>query len=372
MAKINTRSPHYITITAPKLSSVNFDIWIYTGTKITDRTSGNLFRLSSTAITNTVTIEIAELVSDYILSEFNGVYSCNNVWVDFRSQSVISGATQAYTGFTTLSGFNGYGFFEQGANPQNLQSLLQSNTTILKPDDSPVVLAVDTSITTSISFFAGGQPLYTQLITASNDSKEQIKYVSNSVSGADTFEQRVLLSGGTFENNLCIQEFLDDFTIYPVDTIYINGAYGVDVIKVDNIQECKYEPYKLTFINKFGALQDIWFFKRTNETLATKTEDFKRNIVINGAYDTSRHQQKVLTKNGNEKLTLNTGYYPESYNDVFKQMQLSEDNWIEINNRTLPINVSSSSLAFKTHLNDKLINYTIDIEFAYDTINNIR
>ena len=53
-------------------------------------------------------------------------------------------------------------------------------------------------------------------------------------------------------------------------------------------------------------------------------------------------------------------------------MQLSEDCWIEIKNQTLPINVSSSSLAFKTQLNDKLINYTIDIEFAYDTINNIR
>ena len=53
-------------------------------------------------------------------------------------------------------------------------------------------------------------------------------------------------------------------------------------------------------------------------------------------------------------------------------MQLSEDNWIEINNKTLPINVSGSSLAFKTQLNDKLINYTVEIEFAYDTINNIR
>ena len=53
-------------------------------------------------------------------------------------------------------------------------------------------------------------------------------------------------------------------------------------------------------------------------------------------------------------------------------MQLSEDCWIEINNQTLPINVSSSSLKYKTQLNDKIINYTIEIEFAYDTINNIR
>ncbi len=114
------------------------------------------------------------------------------------------------------------------------------------------------------------------------------------------------------------------------------------------------------------------FFKRSNETLTTKKEEFKRNIIVNGAYDRSRHQQKILTKNGTEKLTLNTGFYPEEYNDVFKEMQLSEDCWIEIENKTLPISVSSSSLNYKTHLNDKLINYTIDINFAFDTINNIR
>jgi len=372
MSKINTRSPYYITLTAPKLSSVNFDIWIYTGTKITDRTSGNLFRLSSTAIANTVTVEISELVSDYILSSFNGVYDSEIVWVDYRSQSVISGTAQAYTTFTTLKGFNGYGFFEDGANPQNLQSLLQSNTTILKLDDAPVNLAVDTSITTSVAFYANNEQVYTKTIASSNESDNQIEYVTNTTNGADDFEQRVLLDGGTFEGSMCLQEFTDDFTIFPVDTIYIDGTNGIEVVKVDNIQECKYQPYKVTFINKFGALQDLWFFKRTNETLTTKKEDFKRNIVVNGSYDTSRHQQKVLTKNGNEKLTLNTGYYPESYNDVFKQMQLSEDNWIEINNKTLPINVSGSSLAFKTQLNDKLINYTVEIDFAYDTINNIR
>ena len=69
---------------------------------------------------------------------------------------------------------------------------------------------------------------------------------------------------------------------------------------------------------------------------------------------------------------VTTGFYPEEYNKLFKEMQLSEDCWIEIENKTLPISVSSSSLNYKTHLNDKLINYTIEINFAFDTINNIR
>ena len=372
MAKINTRSPYYITTTATNLTQVDYVVRVYTGTKTTDRNTGAKFNLSSQAIANVVTVEIGELVSDYILSTFNGDYECTNVWVDIDSQSYIQGVAQGLSSFPPKSGFNGYGFFEQGANPQNLQSLLQSNTTILKLDDAPVNLAVDTSITTSVSFYSNNEQVYTKTIASSLESDNQIEYVTNTTNGADDFEQRVLLDGGTFEGSSCLQEFADDFTIFPVDTIYIDGTNGVKVIKVDNIQECKYQPYKVTFINKFGALQDLWFFKRSNETLTTKTEDFKRNIVVNGAYDTSRHQQKVLTKNGNEKLSLNTGFYPEEYNEVFKQMQLSEDCWVEINNQTLPLNVSSSSLAFKTQLNDKLINYTIEIDFAYDTINNIR
>jgi hypothetical protein len=57
---------------------------------------------------------------------------------------------------------------------------------------------------------------------------------------------------------------------------------------------------------------------------------------------------------------------------VFRQLLLSDKVWIEINSQTLPVNIASSSLQFKTQLNDKLINYTIDVDYAFDKINNIR
>ena len=57
---------------------------------------------------------------------------------------------------------------------------------------------------------------------------------------------------------------------------------------------------------------------------------------------------------------------------MFRQLLLSDKVWIEINSQTLPVNIASSSLQFKTQLNDKLINYTIDVDYAFDKINNIR
>ncbi len=378
MAKINTRSPYYVsTGTVTNLTSTTLDLYIYTGTQgvggiFNSRPTKPTYSLQSFAVQGVSVFEISELVKDYFQNNFDGFYQSDNYWVDYRTTNFISGVAQTPSSFTGLTGFYGYGYFDDGENPQNNNSLLQSNKTIVKLGDAPVNLAVDTSSTTNVAFYSDNQLIYNKSISSSTQNDLQIEYVTNTINGSDVFEDRVIQDGGTFESSECLTDFSNEFTIFPVDTIYVDGADGVDLIKVQNIEECKYQPYKITFINKFGALQNIWFFKRSNETLSTKKEEFKRNIIVNGTYNISNHQNKVLTKNGSEKLTLNTGFYPEEYNEVFKQMQLSEDCWIEVNNKTLPINITSSELAYKTQLNDKLINYTINIEYAFDVINNIR
>lgn len=370
MSKLNARSPYYINISESNLTSVTMNLYIYTGTKITDRT--NLFVLESYAINESVTFEIGEIVRDYILQTFDGDYASEIVWVDYATNSYINGDAQGLTSYTTLRGFDGYGYFDEGANPQNDSGLLQSNYKIVKLDDAPAVIPVDAEITNRVTYELDGELVYTFAVTGGDYSDKQIKYVSNTINGVDSFEERVTQDGGTFENSICLQQFADEFTLFDFDTIYIDTDSGVLSVTVENVCEIKYTPLKVTFVNKFGALQDIWFFKRSNETLSTKEESFKRNIIVNGAYDTSRHQNKLLTKNGIEKLDLNTGFYPEEYNEVFKQMQLSQECWIEIDSKTLPIKVVDSGFSYKTRVNDKLINYTIKIEFAFDTINNIR
>ena len=377
MSNINVRSPYYITTgTVTGLNSTVIEIYIYTGARITDRPSTPTYNLEGFAIKNEVTFEISELVKDYISQTFSGTYSTNLLWVDYRTTQTINGVAQTISGYTYLKALNGYGYFEEGANPQNDSAVYISNNIILKLDDSPVVFAVDNSITQSVAYLLNGEIVRTIVPVQSSLSSEQVRYITNGVDGADSFEDRVILAGGVFEDNVCIEGFEDEFILMDCDSIHVTYADGNDlkvkILKVQNVEECKYDPYKLTFVNKFGALQDIWFFKRTNKTLTTKKESFKRNIISGASYSTSKHQDTILTKQGSEKLTLNTGYYPEDYNEVFKQLELSEECWIEIESKTLPINISSTSLAYKTQLNDKIINYTIDVEFANNTINDIR
>lgn len=377
MSNINVRSPHYITTgTVTGLNSTTIEIYIYSGARITDRPSAPTYNLEGFAIDNEVTFEISELVKDYISQTFSGTYSTNLLWVDYRTTQTINGVAQTISGYTYRKALNGYGYFKEGANPQNDSAVYISNNIILKLDDSPVVFAVDNSITQSVAYLLNGEIVRTIVPVQSSLSTEQVRYITNGVDGADSFEDRVILAGGVFEDNVCIEGFEDEFILMDCDSIHVTYADGNDlkvkILKVQNVEECKYDPYKVTFVNKFGALQDIWFFKRTNKTLTTKKESFKRNIISGASYSTSKHQDKILTKQGSEKLTLNTGYYPEDYNEVFKQLELSEECWIEIDSKTLPINISSTSLAYKTQLNDKIINYTIEVEFANNTINDIR
>ena len=379
MAKINARSPYFVNVAASNLTSAKLELYVYTGAVSSSWSGSITYSLTSTAVNAEVTFEISELIRDYINTGFDGEYNTSNFYstinVDYRITKSISGTAQTPdTPVLGVRAFDGYGYFEDGANPQLLQGLLISNKIILKPDDSPLRIPVDANNTTSVSFFSKGVEIYTDAVANVTDSDNWIEYITNETqAGADSYKDRVLESGGTFEDSACLENLLRENGIYPVDTVYVNATEGVTKLEVRNIEECLRTPYKAVFVNKYGALQDLWFFKKTNLNLKVQDERFKRNILNSGSYNTYEHLDKILTKNGKQTLDLNTGFYPEEYNDVFKELMLSEMVWIEFGaNNNLPVNIVSSDFNYKTHINDKLINYSITLEFAFNAINNVR
>ena len=382
MSKINVRSPYFVNLQGTTLLSATIEIKIYEGTTANTTWLGNpQYTLTSTAVNKNINFEISELIKDYIPAAFDGGYTqgstadvsrATTIYVDYRITETLTTGVLSPVDTLGLRGFYGYGFFEDGANPQLLQGLLQSNTTILKSDDDALRVPVDNENTTSVAFFYKNEQIYTWTPIAGLKMHDQIQYVSTASEYVDNYRERVVASGGTFEENPCIQEFLRNDTIYPVDEVIVNAIEGVTVLNVENIEECKYTPYKLTFINKFGAYQDIWFFKNSKLAMNTNEERYKSNILTNGTYNTYDPQIKLLTKNAKRSLTLNSGFYPESNNKVFEQLFLSEKVWIEYEQKTLGVTIESKSFNYKTSVTDGVINYTIDLSFAFDTINNIR
>jgi hypothetical protein len=381
MGKINVRSPYFITDNSvtvfpggsSPLASATLYIRIYTGNASISLGQTPNYTISSTAIDGSVTFEVSELARDYIENTFNGDYTSSVKWFNYNIIRTYENTSINVTPQQNLAILDGYGYFEEGANPQNDSVVLQSNDLIYTNDFSNITIPVHVKDNTTVTYLKNGEPVFTKTLVYSTNSADQIQYVSNSSLDYDVFYNRVIDDGGEIEAFNCVKEIADSvYQDFDADEVYIDNGESVEVIKVSEIEECKYTPYKLTFVNKYGALQDVWFFKRSTLSMGTTQETYKSNIVTDGSYSINNHQKRILNKQGNESLTLNSGFYAEEYNEVFKQLLLSEQVWINYETNALPVNITSSALTFKDQLNDKLISYEINVEFSNDIINNIR
>ena len=154
------------------------------------------------------------------------------------------------------------------------------------------------------------------------------------------------------------------------DLIYyqLDGTETRQTIGLNELCEPKYTPVKISFINKFGVIQDLVFFKKRVDTLRTTEDDYKANILQGGQSLNHVGQKQILNKNSMRSVKISSGFYPEDFNTVFEQLLNSLNYWIDDE----PAVLKSSNWTEKTSVNDKLISYNFDFEFANEDINNIR
>ena len=377
--KINLRSPYYLRVSYGVLSSASMELYIYTGEFTTDKPADPQYTISKNSAVgnNYVVFEIAELVRDYLDIEFDGDYDSQTIWVEADVDITYSNMVVGTQNFDYIA-FDGYGYFEDGINPELSRTYLQSNNTIYRLDDQNVRVPVFTEDTNSITYFYRGVEKRTDLISTSTNTNGQIDYITVSGSdNTDTYQQRVLADGGTLELTECLDAFLDTIDIGLVDELYINSDSGTQIIKIITEPCSKFEPYKVTFVNKFGALQDLWFTLKSTESLTTTGETYKANIVDFHllTYATYKPQVAQYNKLGKESITLNTNYLSEEYNEVIKQLMMSEQVWITKLTDTeevLAVIPKTQSVTYKTSINDRLVQYTIDFDYAFDKINTVR
>lgn len=377
---INLRSPYFTSTSIANTAYATLDISIWEGSSASPVTAQYNLRKNVIGSSVEVLFEISELIRDYLDITFNGDYNGQAVWVKtvntaYNSSDVQVGSTVTKTDIA----FDGYSYFDEAVYNLDNISLFISNKELFVLEDNVFRLPISTYNNPTVVFYKDGEVVASETFTASVQSDEQIKYVSiygDSIN-FDTYQERVLNDNGFYENSSCLQSFFNSFSIGAVDKITVSDSNGIETIKVNVIEECRYDPKKITFINKFGSLQDMYFFKKSKESLSVKKESYKANVVSSsGTYDNTNHVKRDFNVVGSESISLSSGYLSEEYNEVFKQLLLSEKVWMtEINilgEKVTPINVKTSSLAYKTSVNDKLVDYTIQFDKSFDTINNIR
>ena len=373
---INLRSPYYRLTALATTAYATLDISIWSGSVTNPVTAQYSLRKNAVGSSSEVTFEISELVKDYLDITFNGDYTGQTVWVQLVQTAYRADDFVLYTNTSTSIAFDGYYYFEEETLPLDYISLFISNRELFVLEDNTFRIPINTSNNPTVVFYKDGEVIASETFSSSTDSSNQIKYVSiygDSVNW-DTFQERVIEDNSDYESNACLQSFFDNYSIGAVDKITVSNDRGIETIKVNVIEECKYEPKKVTFINKWGALQDMYFFKKSKENLSIKKESYKSNIIgAYAQYSRTNHVNRDFNVVGSESISLSSGYLSEEYNEVFKQLMLSEKVWVtnilETGEQVLPINVKTSSIAYKTSVNDKLVDYTIEFDKSFDTIN---
>ena len=149
---------------------------------------------------------------------------------------------------------------------------------------------------------------------------------------------------------------------------YVEITYNGETITLLITDECRYTPVDIYFQNKEGAEQVLTFFKAQTETLSVTSEEYQAS---RGQANLGNHQYVKYNVQGRQKLKVNSGFVNEEMNETFKQLFLSQRVWKYENGIFTPLNLSSKSFEYKTRQKDRLINYELDFEFAFNEINNI-
>tara|TARA_R110000765_G_scaffold3479_3_gene10790 strand:+ start:61 stop:1185 length:1125 start_codon:yes stop_codon:yes gene_type:complete len=314
---------------------------------------------------NSVSFDISEIVNDSLVQTYSSVPvgTYQSLWVDVATNaSTLAGAPIGSVTTTTYLAQEGFNKFKEGVNYTVQKSAMLTENYLEYYKGLKIYLPINAEIANTVTWRYNSSNIQTDTITDNGQSNQKIKYISYNPSSQE------------------------------VDEVVVNTeASGTTIIKLKEIEECKYPVHKITFLNRWGAFQDLFFFKKSTESLNTTSENYNASIfkakkivkvleetgcvtsTIFNSYSTTAHSKKTYNANGVESIVLNSGYVSELNNSYFEELMVSEYVWLtDSNNVIYPVNLKESSFNKKTGLNDGLINYTMSFEKSFSIVNNIR
>jgi hypothetical protein len=176
-----------------------------------------------------------------------------------------------------------------------------------------------------------------------------------------------LVSAGTIQGgSITVQAFDNSSPISKEYTIKINCP---------NLKG--YESIRLCWLNQWGAWDYYTFTQKSVRSISTKGSTYEQlaGTWNEAAYrvDSYKGGKKSFRVNATEKITMNSDFVSESENDMFEELINSPEVYIlegyqtdiafsALNQYVKPVRLTTSSFTKKTVANDKLIQYTFEVE----------
>jgi len=368
MKVVKVRSPFIIEVNEAGSIGSKIELFIYN--------SGSAFPATPTYTLSKPNPSTTQLSTSYNVSNFVKEYidniKPNNVnnptagseavkeWALFTVKRYkLVGSTYTLLDTTIYYGVNGFTNYSDGIqNPSNTKILLLANPNINNYyyKDSYADLKME-----YLNLLY--DKLSTDILTIKYERIDGTAYTftQNIAPGAAVSDNlKVPVTTVIFDGNF-VNGCKVTITLTPV-----SGSPTLNIFYTYPIEECKYTPVRCSFINRYGGWKDIIFFKAQTNAISVKGSEY--NLLPSAInYNVNKGQSKVFNINGTQTVKLNTGWVDENYNELITDLLLSET--VLLDNK--PVKVKTQSHTFKTQLKDKMINFELDFEYAFNLINDV-
>jgi len=379
---IGARSPIYITANystlAGSITDITLEVYIWNDARGSRPASPEYTLFRDVFASTDVSFDIAPMVEEYITNTYDdrAVVTAQasidgGVWwvqVDY-DVNYINKATPPQTVNDTGSSdifysSNGYHTFAEGANYEYPADYLHTIEHFYVKENGTETAKIH------LGNF-GADEVYFVAYLAPNGTSHIIDIASLHSStqpegriveipiGATNLDAWLTATGSTAQS----PRDVDGYTIAILD----DGSAELYRITVEKVCEPKYDIQRLDYINRYGIWDYLYFFKASQDNFNTTSEQYRRSLGSSGAsgftYDSTEQMYTKYNTNGKTQTTLNTGWVAEEYKEAIKDLMMSERMLLNGS----PVNLVTNSVTLQKSLNDKTINYTIEVEEAFDT-----
>jgi hypothetical protein len=192
-----------------------------------------------------------------------------------------------------------------------------------------------------------------------------------------------LRNWSTVFNSPAVLDFIEGgyYTVEP-----LNGAnqnFGTKyTFNVNCANKKGFEPIRLTWLNQWGTWDYYTFNMKSTKSISTKGSTYQQlaGTWNEAAYrvDSFKGGKKSFRVNATEKITMNTDFVSESESEWFEDFINSPEVYIldgfqsdlnisllnisAMNQYVTPVRLTTSSYTKKTIANDKVMQYTFEVE----------
>jgi len=405
---VGARSPIFISTAygsaASNLVDVTLEVYIWNGSR-SSRPADPEYTLFRDVFAGTnVSFDIAPMVQEYLTNTYSGFdvtdisYVPNDsvVWVQVDYEvNYLNKSTPPQTINDTGSSeifevSNGYHIFIEAANKEvnkgfasvNVQKYIQDSGNEVVPvylgkwgEGYDIYWAYKDRVVAD-GGTVEGSPLCANIgleyveILGDGGYNIDIRISESDLQGVQAEERVMLLPCGVDNLGTWVDSVGEVLTYTKYYDINLKDKDGttLDTRRFYPTCESKYTPSLIQFVNKNGVWESVNFFKRSSEQIQTRTSEYRKALGSTGStgfsYSTTDEQYKRFNTNYRTSLTLNTGWVGEDYSELMTQLLASERVLLD----GIPVNVLTNSLDLQKHITEKTINYTIQVQHAYDSI----